>query len=68
MADQLRLAKSALSYVQCENERGYRLCTTESAMRFINPLRGPYVEVDSSGFYEDEGTSVSAIFFLISIL
>lgn len=39
MADQPQLAKSALPYVQCENERGYRLRATESAMRFINPLR-----------------------------
>lgn len=62
MADRPQLAKSALSYVQCENERGYRLRATKSAMRFINPLRDPYVEVDSSGFYED-GTSVSGNLF-----
>ncbi|KYQ51125.1 hypothetical protein ALC60_09772 [Trachymyrmex zeteki] len=63
MADRPQLAKSALSYVQCENERGYRLHAKESAMRFINSLCDPHIEVDSSGFYED-GTSVSAIYFL----
>jgi len=33
--------KRSLSYGQCENERGYRLCATENAMRFISSLCGP---------------------------
>jgi len=67
MADRPQLAKSALSYVQCENECGYRLRAKESTMRSINSLCDPYVEVDSSGFYEDR-TSASTICFLILIL